>query len=99
MKTSEIREEARASCQYPYVKPEIVDQMIDHADYWRVPETGTMVCAIILKNGFTVIDHAACVDVRNFNEKIAKKLSYSKARDKVFHYLAFAYLDEKYEQQ
>lgn len=95
MSTNDIREEARKQCKYPFVKPEIVDQMIDHADYWHVPESSTMVCCITLKNGFTVVDHAACCDKRNFNEDIAKRLSFSKARDQIFHYLAFAFLDER----
>lgn len=95
MSTAQIREEARASCKYPYIKPEIVDAMIDHADYWHVPNSGTMVCCITLKNGFTVVEHSDCIDKRNFKEDIAKRLSYSKARDLVFHYLAFAYLDER----
>lgn len=96
MSTSDIRDEARKSCKYPVISPEAVDAMIDRADYHHVEGTGTMVCTLILKNGFTVTDIAACVDVRNFKEEMAKKISYSKARDRVFHFLAFAYCDEHY---
>ena len=96
MNTSEIKEMARSQCKYPVISPEAVDAMIDHADYHRVPDTGTMVCALVLKNGFTVVDTAGCVDVRNYKEELAKKISYSKARDRVFHFLAFAYCDERY---
>lgn len=99
MNTQEIREEARKSCKYPVISPEAVDAMIDHADYHHVKGTGTMVCTLILKNGFTVTDTAACVDVRNFKEEMARKISYSKARDKVFHVLAFAYCDEHHGDQ
>lgn len=95
MSTADIRAEARASCKYPYIKPEIADAMIERAEYWHVPGTATMVCTIVLKNGFTVTEHAACCDPRNFDEDVAKRLSFSKARDLVFHYLAFAYLDER----
>ena len=62
----------------------------------HVEGTGTMVCTLILKNGFTVTDTSACVDVRNFQEEKGKEISFSKARDKVFHFLAFAYCDEHY---
>lgn len=96
MSTNDIRDEARKSCKYPVISPEAVDAMIDRADYHHVEGTGTMVCTLILKNGFTVTDTAACVDVRNFKEEMAKKISYSKARDRVFHFLAFAYCDEHY---
>lgn len=99
MSTNDIRDEARKSCKYPVIRPEAVDAMIDRADYHRVEGTGTMVCTLILKNGFTVTDTAACVDVRNFKEEMAQKISYSKARDKVFHFLAFAYCDEHHGEQ
>lgn len=99
MSTNDIRDEARKSCKYPVISPEAVDAMIDRADYHHVEGTGTMVCTLILKNGFTVTDTAACVDVRNFKEEMAKKISYSKARDRVFHFLAFAYCDEHYGEQ
>ena len=78
-------------------KPEIVDSMIDRKEFWRVPGTAMTVCCIVLKNGFTVVGTASCVDVRNYNEELSKELSFSKARDEVFHYLAFAVLDEKYQ--
>lgn len=94
MSTNDIRAEARAQAKYPYVKPEIVDDMIDRAEYWRVPDTTTIICCIVLKNGFTVEDCSSCIDPRNFNEDLGKRLAYSKARDKVFHFLAFACMDE-----
>ena len=56
-------------------------------------------CVLILKNGFTVTDTSACVDVRNFNPETGKRISHSKARDKVFHVLAFAYCDEHHGDQ
>lgn len=95
MNTNKIREEARAKAKYPYVKPEVVDDLIDRAEYWRVPMTTTIVCCLILKNGFAVEDSSACVDPRNFDEELGKRLAYSKARDKVFHFVAFAHMDEK----
>lgn len=96
MNTNEIRDKARAECKYPVISPAAVDEMIERADYHHVEGTGTMVCTLILKNGFTVTDTSACVDVRNFKEEKGKEISYSKARDKVFNVLAFAYCDEHY---
>ena len=96
MNTNQIQEKARSQAKYPYVKPEIVDSMIDRKEFWRVPGTAMTVCCIVLKNGFTVIGTASCVDARNYNEELSKELSFSKARDEIFHYLAFAVLDEQY---
>lgn len=97
MSTNDIRAEARYKAKYPYVKPEIVDNLIDRAEYWRVPGTTTIVCCLVLTNGFTVEDSSSCVDSRNFNEELGKRLAYSKARDKVFNFVAFAYMDEHQE--
>lgn len=92
MNTSQIRDEARAKAKKPFVTPESVDRLIDKVEYWKVPGVPTTVCCIVLKNGFTVVDHAACVDPENFDEEIQKRLSFSKARDKIFPLLAFCML-------
>ena len=97
MNTNQIREKARSQAKYQFVKPEIVDSMIDRSEFWRVPGTATTVCCIVLKNGFTVIGTASCVDVRNYDEKNTKELSYSKPPHEVFQYLALADLDQKYQ--
>lgn len=92
--TSTIRENARSQCKYPYINDEIVDGMIREKHFWLVPGTSTTICAIVLKNGYTVFDSAACIDSRNYQKEIAERLAFSKARDKVFRLAAFAYCDE-----
>lgn len=90
MNTSEIREEARKQAKFPFVEPSRVDELIERAEFYRVPGTGTMICCIVLKSGFTVVDHASCKDPRNFKEDLAKRLSFSKARDQIFALEAYA---------
>ena len=90
MNTSEIRNEARKLAKFPFVDPALVDELIDRVDFYRVPGTATMICSIILKSGFTVVDHASCKDPRNFDEDLAKRLSFSKARDRIFALEAYA---------
>ena len=90
MNTSEIRNEARKLAKFPFVEPALVDELIDRVDFYRVPGTATMICTIVLKSGFTVVDHASCKDPRNFKEELAKSLSFSKARDQIFSLEAYA---------
>lgn len=90
MNTSEIREEARKQAKFSFIEPSRVDALIDRVDFYRVPGTATMICCIVLKSGFTVVDHASCKDPRNFNEELAKSLSLSKARDQIFALEAYA---------
>lgn len=44
----------------------------------------TMICCLILKNGFEVIGSGSCVDPDNFNENIGKRISRDKAIEKVW---------------
>ena len=90
MSTSEIRDEARKQAKFPFVEPSRVDLLIDRAEFYRVSGTATMICSIVLKSGFTVVDSASCKDPRNFDEDLAKRLSFSKARDQIFALEAYA---------
>lgn len=90
MSTSEIRDEARKQAKFPFIEPSRVDNLIDRTEFYRVPDTATMICSIVLKSGFTVVDHASCKDPRNFDEDLAKRLSFSKARDRIFALEAYA---------
>lgn len=98
MNTSQIREEARAQATKPFVTNEMVDALIDRAEFWKVPGLPMTVCCLILKNGYAVTDSASCMSPKNYNEELQKKLSFSKARDHVFKLLAFHKMTLDYEQ-
>jgi len=68
----------------PRLTPDNIDAMIGKEHYWRVADTTTIVCCLELTNGFTVIGKAACVDKRNFNEKIGRKIAFDSAREKIW---------------
>lgn len=97
--TRVLRENARKMCKYPYINDSVVDGLIKEKHFWKVPGTSTMICAIVLKNGYVVFDNAACIDARNFKPDMAEKISFSKARDQVFRLAAYAYCDERLAEQ
>lgn len=67
----------------PRLSPGHIDSKIHGVEY-HVFSNKTTVCCMTLKNGFTVIGYAACVDPENFREQIGRDLSWQKARDQIW---------------
>lgn len=63
-------------------------------DYHHFPGSLHTVCALTLKNGFTVTGESACLDPANFDADLGRTLAKVKARQKVFEHLAFRARDE-----
>ena len=72
---NKVREEARATAKYAYISHDFVNSLIKEVKYFRVEGTTTLICAIVLKNGFVVHDSAACVDERNYKQDMAERIS------------------------
>jgi hypothetical protein len=70
--------------KFPHLTPQDIDDLIVAENYWKVPDDTMIVCALRLKNGYTVIGEAACVSPENFDEEIGRKISRDKARDKIW---------------
>lgn len=64
--------------------PERIDQLIKAESYWIVPLTTTTVCALTLTNGYVVIGKAACVDPRNFDVAMGRKIARDDARNQIW---------------
>lgn len=58
--------------------------MVSHTHYHRVPDTTVTICAITLKNGFTVVGESACIDPNNFDQTIGQKIAYENAFEKLW---------------
>jgi hypothetical protein len=68
----------------PRVTPEHIDSAIVGATYTMLPSGKVMVCELTLRSGFTVRGESATVSKENFNVELGEKMSYAKARDKVW---------------
>lgn len=68
----------------PRLTPEHIDDQIVECMFHRFPNTTLMVCALVLKNGFTVTGTSACVSPENFNQEIGEKIAFEKARNKIW---------------
>ena len=78
----------------PRIKPEDIDAMIDSEQYHIFEGTTLTVCALVLKNGYTVTGESAAVSPANFDKAIGEKIARENAREKIWPLLGF-YLREK----
>ena len=63
---------------------EKLESLVDRVYYHRVPNTTVTICAITLKNGFTVVGESACIDPNNFDRVIGQQVAYNNAFEKIW---------------
>lgn len=68
----------------PRLTPEKIDNQIKYVEYWRVPNTTSTVCAMVLQNNFVVIGKSAAASLANFDEEIGKQIAYQDAREQIW---------------
>jgi hypothetical protein len=64
--------------------PEYINSIIKYVDYWLVPGTTTIVCAMVLKNNFVVIGKAVADSRKSFYETIVKRMAYENAKQQIW---------------
>ena len=69
----------RTSIDTQYIQSRIKD-----VTYHRIPGTTATICNIEMANGFSVRGESACVDPKNFDEAIGRKIAYDNAFDKLW---------------
>ena len=58
-------------------------RLIENADYKRIGKK-TIVCCLILKNGFESIGYSACIDCNDFDIQIGMTNAYKNAFEKLW---------------
>jgi hypothetical protein len=66
----------------PRLTPEHIDGLAGDArkQFWLVPDTTCTVCALTLRNGYTVIGKSAAASPGNFSREIAERIAFEDAR-------------------
>ena len=82
----------------PRVTPEIVDSKIVGESYTTLPSGKTLVCELILQNGFSVRGHSSVVSPENFNEQIGIEVSRRDAREKIWELEAYLLQERLYQE-
>lgn len=78
------------------LRPEDIDAVINHTQYYVFPGTQLTVCCITLKNGFTVTGESACASPENFDEEIGQRIAYTNAREKIWALEGYLLKNELY---
>lgn len=65
------------------ITPDQIEQQIAREDYHRFPGTNLTVCALILRNGYTVTGESACACDENFREALGRKFAREHAKNKI----------------
>lgn len=68
----------------PRLTPAMIDETIVSEQYHVFPGTTLTVCALTLRNGFTVTGESAAASPENFDEEIGRKISRENARSRIW---------------
>jgi len=68
----------------PRLTPEHIDAQIAAEDYHVFPGTTLTVCALTLRNGFTVTGESAAASPENFRPEIGRQIARTNAREKIW---------------
>lgn len=68
----------------PRLTPEDIDRVIVTELFHVFPGTTLTVCALVLRNGYTVVGESAAVSPDNFDEEIGRKIARENARNKIW---------------
>lgn len=77
----------------PRLTPADIDAAIVDKTFTVLPSGKTMICELVLRNGFTVIGKSAVVSIDNFDQEIGEKVSYENARNEVWQLEAYLLQD------
>lgn len=85
MSEVEIEREIQAKgLTAPRITPAHIDAQIVAEQYHVFPGTTLTVCALTLRNGFTVTGESAAASPENFDAEIGRKIARENARNKIW---------------
>jgi len=68
----------------PRLTPDLIDSKIEYCEFFRVTNTTVTICAMILKNGYTVVGKSAAVSMENFDAPLGEKIARDDAREQIW---------------
>lgn len=71
------------------VTPRDLDKCIAHEYYHVPPATTLTLCVLTLRNGYTVVGHAACAAHANFDSDIGRRIAFEHARNQIWPLLGY----------
>ncbi len=82
---AEIEKEIQAKgLNAPRLTPQHIDDQIADEAFYVFPGTTLTICALTLRNGFTVTGESAAASPENFDAEIGRKIARDNARNKIW---------------
>lgn len=97
MQTSEQKIEAEIVAKGktgPRITPDMINAEIGMIQYHVFEGSCLTVCALTLRNGYTVTGESACADPANFDAEIGRKIANENARQKIWPLMGFRLRDQ-----
>ena len=73
----------------PRITIDTIEAAIKHEQYLQIPDTNLTLCILHLKNGFLVTGKSVCVDAKNFDPYIGRKIARKDALDQCWPLFGF----------
>ena len=83
----------------PRITPDHIDSLIVSQNFTILPSGKTGITELILKNGFSVTGETSTVSKENFDIELGKKISFDKARNKIWELEGYLLQEKIYWQQ
>ena len=83
----------------PRITPDYIDSLIVDQSFTILPSGKTGITELVLKNGFSVRGETSVVSKENFDVELGKKISFDKARDKIWELEGYLLQEKIYWQQ
>lgn len=87
----------KAGLTHPRVTPERLEEVITSEQYHVFSGSTLTVCVLTLENGYTVTGESACVDPRNFNPDLGRKIARDNAKNKIWQLEGYLLRQRVYE--
>lgn len=99
-KYNQLKKEQKSENRKTKVEEKDIDELINNADIdvKTVLDKCTVV-TVRLKNGFILTESSACVDSKNYDEEIGKKICLDKIRDKLWLLEGYKLQDKLYKEE
>lgn len=66
-----------------------IEALIVAEHYWKVPGDAVTVCALTMKNGYTVVGHSGVANPEEFDEEIGKEVARHRAIQQIWPLLGY----------
>lgn len=81
----------------PRLTPDCIDAAIQSKSFTLLPSSKSMICELVLVNGFSVEGVSSCVSAENFDQEIGQEISFKNAREKIWELEGYLLQQKLYE--